>query len=141
MTYNEGIANPIPSVPHPYNTPNTNGVSCWGGKKVTEFETGAIRDTSEGKEDYVETISWLAMQAYARYMTKKASVYGPGNWRKGIPEESYERSMMRHAQKYLANKYDGASLEPTEDHLCALMFNVIGLIHEREQRINKARND
>lgn len=100
---------------------------------ITKFETGAIRDTNEGKEDYIETISWLAMRAYAKYMTAKASVYGPGNWRKGIPDEFYERSMMRHIQKYLANKYDNANLEPNEDHLCAALFNLFGLIHSREQ--------
>lgn len=102
-------------------------------QKLTHYDTGAKRDNAEGKEDYIETTSWLAMQAYARYMTAKAKVYGSGNWRKGIPVESYEQSLMRHIQKYLANKYDGANLEPNEDHLCAALFNLQGLIHEREK--------
>ena len=33
---------------------------------VHTFKTGAIRDSQEGKEDYIETISWTAMKRYAR---------------------------------------------------------------------------
>ncbi len=99
---------------------------------MNEFETGAKRDI-EGKEDYIETISYLTLKRYAEYMTSKAKVYGRGNWRKGIPIESYEQSLMRHLQKYFANKYDNANLESQEDHLSAAMFNLQGLIHEEEK--------
>lgn len=99
----------------------------------TVFSTGAVRDSGE-KEDYVETISYLALQRFAAYMTSKQATYGKGNWRKGIPIESYEKSLMRHLQKYFANKYDGASLEPQEDHLSAALFNLQGLLHEEEKR-------
>lgn len=102
-------------------------------RKVTTFATGAVRDVSSSKEDYVETISYLAIKRYAEYMTAKQSTYGRGNWRKGIPVESYEKSLMRHLQKYFANKYDNAGLEPNEDHLAAAMFNLQGLLHEEEK--------
>lgn len=100
---------------------------------LTKFETGAVRDISTGKEDYIESISWLALRAFAKYMTSKASVYGSGNWIKGIPVESYERSLIRHFQKYIANKYYNAGLEPDEDHLSGMLFNLQGLLHEREK--------
>jgi hypothetical protein len=111
------------------------------GKKidpsVREFESGAVRDTGN-KEDYVETISYLALKRYAEYMTQQAKKYGRGNWRKGIPIESYEESLMRHIQKYFANKYDDAQLEPEVDHLSACLFNLFGIIHELEkEKINK----
>jgi hypothetical protein len=99
---------------------------------MREFETGAKRD-SDDKEDYVETISYLALKRFAEYMTKMASKYGRGNWRKGIPIESYEQSLMRHLQKYLANKYDNAGLEVDVDHLSAALFNLQGLLHEEEK--------
>lgn len=99
----------------------------------TYFETGAVRDNSANKEEYVETISWLALRAYAKYMTRKAAVYGRGNWRKGIPVESYENALIRHLQKYLANKYDNAGFETDEDHLSAMVFNIFGIIHDREK--------
>lgn len=108
--------------------------------KFTEFETGARRDIGDHKEDYIESISWLTLRRYAKYMSSKAKVYGKGNWIKGIPEGSYEASVLRHLQKYLAlQKYDltneqaeKAGLEPNEDHLAAAMFNIQGLIHEQE---------
>ena len=101
-------------------------------KDIPEFETGAKRD-SEGKEDYVETQSFLAMQRYAVYMTSQAKKYGRGNWRKGIPISSYEESFMRHMHKYFANKYDNANLEPEVDHLAAMRFNLDGIMHEEEK--------
>lgn len=101
--------------------------------ELREFSTGALRDIDDGKEDYIESISWLTMRRFAFYMKSFEKKYGRGNWKKGIPIEDYERSLMRHLQKYLANKYDNAGLEPDVDHLGAAMFNLSGLIHEEEK--------
>lgn len=101
---------------------------------VTQFSSGAIRDDQTGKPDFVETISWTALNAYAKYMTSKKAKYGAGNFKKGIDDWSYEQSAIRHLDKYLRNKYENGQDEINEDHLCALVFNVIGLIHNREQR-------
>jgi len=103
--------------------------------KITKFKTGAIRDIQIGKEDYIETISWTAMKRFAQYMTGKKSKYGQGNFKKGIPIESYEQSLVRHLQKYLANKYENGNIEKEEDHLSAMLFNVFGIIHEEERKI------
>lgn len=109
----------------------------------TKFKTGAVRDNQEGKEDYIESISWIALQRYAKYMSKMASKYGRGNWRKGIPIESYEQSLLRHIQKYIANKYDDAGLEPEIDHLGAALFNLTGIMHEEwraSRKVTKTAN-
>lgn len=97
---------------------------------IREFSTGAIRDNDDTKEDYIETISWSAFKRYAQYMTGKKSKYGQGNFKKGIPIESYEQSLVRHIQKYMANKYEGGDVEKDEDHLSAILFNVFGIMHE-----------
>lgn len=102
-------------------------------KKITNFDTGAIRDSLEGKEMYTETISWTALRRYAQYMTGKREKYGGGNFKKGIPAESYENSLMRHVVKYLTNKLEGGDLEKGEDHLAAIVFNTFGLMHEEER--------
>jgi len=102
--------------------------------KVTKFKTGAIRDSLDGKEDYLETISWTAMKRFAQYMTSKKAKYGVGNFKKGIPIESYEQSLVRHLQKYLANKYEKGNVEVGEDHLAAMRFNIDGIMHEEEQQ-------
>jgi hypothetical protein len=100
--------------------------------KIRKFTSGAIRDNDDTKEDYIETISWKAMKRYAQYMTGKKKKYGAGNFKKGIPQESYEQSLVRHLQKYLANKYEGGDVEKEEDHLSAMLFNVFGIINEQE---------
>jgi hypothetical protein len=101
--------------------------------EVTHFPTGAIRDSQEGKEQYVETISWTAFKRYAQYMTGKREKYGSGNFKKGIPIESYENSLVRHIQKYMATKHEGSGLEKDEDHLAAIVFNAFGIMHEEEK--------
>jgi hypothetical protein len=108
---------------------------------IQEFESGAIRDSQEGKEDYIETIPWLTLKRWAEYMTSKKSKYGQGNFKKGIPISSYEASMMRHITKYFINKYEGGSLENNEDHLAAIMFNCGGIIFEEEKSKLNIKNE
>lgn len=98
-----------------------------------QFSSGAIRDNESNKPDFTETISWTAFNAYAKYMTSKASKYGQGNFKKGIPDESYLRSAIRHLDKYMRNTFENGNDEPDEDHLSAIVFNIFGLIHNREQ--------
>lgn len=99
-------------------------------KGMKHFLSGAVRDSDDTKEDYVETISWTAFKRYAQYMTSKKKKYGAGNFKKGIPIESYEQSLVRHIQKYFANKYENGQTEKEEDNLSAILFNVFGIIHE-----------
>lgn len=102
--------------------------------KITKFKTGAIRDTQEGKIDFVETISFTAHHRYAKYMTEKKKKYGAGNFKKGIPIESYERSLLRHIDKYFRNKYENGSDELNEDHVSAMRFNIDGIMHEENNK-------
>lgn len=107
--------------------------------KVRSFTSGAIRDSEESKEDYTETISWTAFKRYAQYMTSKKKQYGGGNFKKGIPIDSYERSLIRHLQKYMENKYEEGVVETDTDHLSAIVFNVFGIMHEQERERKKAK--
>lgn len=106
---------------------------------MEKFDSGAVRDSQESKEDYIESISWLTLRRYAFHMKQNENKYGRGNWKKGIPQKSYETSLLRHIQKYLVNKYDNANLEPNEDHLSAALFNLQGLIHEQEKEKQKEK--
>ena len=101
-------------------------------EEISTFATGAKRIT-EGKEDYIESLSWLALKRYAEYMDESAKRYGRGNWLKGIPIDSFEKSLVRHLQKYLCKKYYGIDLEPNVDHEAAMLFNIQGLMHEQEK--------
>ncbi len=98
--------------------------------KNRKFSTGAVRDTDDGKENFVECLSMRALRRYALYMKTVEKKYPPGNWRKGIPILEYEKSLMRHLHKYFMNRYEGGTLEPEIDHLAAAFFNLQGLMHE-----------
>ena len=102
--------------------------------KITRFKTGAIRDTQEGKVDFVETVSFTAHERFARYMTGKKKKYGAGNFKKGIPIESHEMSLLRHTNTYFQNKYEHGNFEPNEDHLAAIRFAIDGIMHEEEMK-------
>lgn len=105
-------------------------------EEIRKFESGAVRDSEAKKEDYIETISWTAFKRYAEFMTGKKNRYGSGNFKKGIPIDAYERSLIRHITKYLINKFENGSLEKEEDHLCSMLFNIFGIIHEEERLKN-----
>jgi hypothetical protein len=99
----------------------------------TTFPSGAVRDAQTNKPDFIETISFTANHRYAVYMTGKKKKYGAGNFKKGIPIESYEKSLLRHIDKYFRNKYEGGRDELDQDHLAAIRFNVDGIMHEEER--------
>ena len=100
---------------------------------MRKFKSGALRDDDTTKPDFIETVSWTAFRKFGEYMTGKKSRYGQGNFKKGIPVESYEQSLVRHLQKYLENKYEDGKQEVDEDHLSAMVFNIFGIIHENER--------
>ncbi len=100
------------------------------------FKTGAVRDSEDGKPDFVETVSFTAHHRFVKYMTEKKKKYGEGNFKKGIPIESYEKSLLRHIDKYFRNKYENGNDEPNEDHLSAMRFNIDGIMLEESKQKN-----
>jgi len=106
---------------------------------MREFNSGALRDDDTTKPDFIETISWTAFRKFGEYMTGKKKRYGQGNFKKGIPIESYEQSLVRHLQKYLENKYEDGTCEVEEDHLSAMVFNIFGILHEQERKIKNEK--
>jgi dATP/dGTP diphosphohydrolase len=111
---------------------------------ITTFTSGAIRDSQEGKPDFIETTSPWADWRYAQYMTGKKKKYGQGNFKKGITRESYLTSLARHVVKLRAledcktfNLLVEDWMEPDEDHAAAIRFNIDGLMHQEE--VEKAK--
>jgi hypothetical protein len=96
------------------------------------FDTGATRDTDQGKIDFEGFLSPLALEAFGEYMHKHrtqsdGSLRSSDNWQKGIPVEAYMKSAWRHFFAVWRGYRQG---EIDMEDLCALMFNVQGLIHE-----------
>ena len=95
------------------------------------FNSGAKRDSNEGKENYSVNVSALALRRYAQYMTGKANLYGEGNYLKGIPSKECLESLLRHINKYLIEKQTGIVVEDS-DHLSACIFNIFCIMHNEE---------
>lgn len=101
---------------------------------MRQFETGATRDTDEGKLDYEGFLSPAVLERYAQYMHKNriqadGSLRDSDNWQKGIPKDAYMKSMFRHFMEVWMN-HRGLTETDMKESLCALMFNVMGYLHE-----------
>ena len=108
--------------------------------EMRKFDTGATRDTTEGKLDYVKALSPIVLRRYVQYLDKHR-VQSDGNmrdfdnWKKGIPLETYHSSKGRHfmATWLLAEGYevsDNHGPVDEEDALCGELFNTMGRLHE-----------
>jgi hypothetical protein len=96
------------------------------------FETGANRDTDEGKLDFEGFLSPLVLERYAQYMHKNrklkdGSLRDSDNWQKGIPIPVYMKSAWRHFFAVWKSYRIG---NISSEDLCALMFNIMGMLHE-----------
>lgn len=94
--------------------------------KREKFETGAVRDTREGKGRY-DLIPAKALMRLAKIYEEGAEKYDDRNWEKGIPVSRCIDSAIRHLIKYLDGWQD-------EDHLAAVLFNIMAVMHFEETR-------
>ena len=81
----------------------------------SEFETGAVRDASEGK-GLPSNIPPDFIRSVARRFEDGAIKYSAHNWMKGIPLSRYIDSTMRH----LLHLMEG---DTSEDHVGAIGWN------------------
>lgn len=119
---------PLPGHDHP------------GQPLVRSFDTGATRSSDAGRYDPEGFLSPLAIERYCIYMQKNqvqpdGSIRSSDNWQKGIPQDAYMKGLLRHVL-HLWCRHRGhpvadpkAAADKVED-LCALLFNVQGMLHE-----------
>jgi len=102
---------------------------------VREFDTGATRDTTQGKLEMNGFTHPMVMKQFAKYMNMNrfqsdGTLRASDNWQKGIPKEVYIPSLRRHHDD-VWQEYCGF---PTESGiiaaLCGVMFNSMGLLLE-----------
>jgi len=101
---------------------------------MREFETGATRDLDDEKLDFEGFLSPLVLSRYAEYMHKHrvqadGTLRASDNWQKGIPRDVYMKSMWRHFMD-VWGAHRGHEVIPVDESLCALLFNVMGYLHE-----------
>lgn len=114
---------------------------------MRKFETGATRDTDDGKFDFEGFLSPLVLERFGAYMHKHrkqadGSLRDSDNWQKGIPLIAYMKSGFRHFFDWWrchrglkpssppGKVHDFTPGEELEETLCALLFNVQGYLHE-----------
>lgn len=105
------------------------------------FSTGATRDTGTDKLEPQGFLSPEVLHRFSQYMHKHrkqsdGSLRASDNWKKGMPQEEYVKSLLRHVMDLWAvlggegkPLYDAKESDP-EDIACAIMFNVQGWLHE-----------
>ncbi len=90
------------------------------GDSKTTFNTGAQRDTAEGK-GRPSLISPALIHRLGVLLEKGAEHYGADNWAKGMPYRRTADSMIRHIFQWLAGDHE-------EDHLAAVCFGAMCLM-------------
>lgn len=107
---------------------------------VRAFETGATRSGDAGRYDPEGFLSPIAIERYCVYMQKNqlqpdGSIRTSDNWQKGLPKETYVKGLWRH-MLHLWTRFRGYPVQDPkaatdiEEDLCALLFNVQGMLHE-----------
>ncbi len=100
------------------------------------FSTGATRSDNEDRLDYEGFFSPLVFERFGQYMhehRKQADgkLRDSDNWQKGIPINVYMKSMWRHfVEVWKLRRQGWLRSPPLENALCALLFNVMGMLHE-----------
>jgi hypothetical protein len=109
--------------------------------QIRKFETGATRDTEEGKYDYEGFLSPLVLEEYGKYMHQHRKQSDGGlrdsdNWQKGIPRTAYIKSLWRHLfqlwklQRGIETRDEKGNLVTIPEACSAILFNVQGYLFE-----------
>ena len=85
-------------------------------KDMTNFETGAVRDT--GGKGRMDLLPMCALIRISKHMEDALTHYPERNWEHGLPMHSMLDSAFRHLAKYMDGQTD-------EDHLCAAATNLL----------------
>ncbi len=101
---------------------------------MREFETGATRDVDDDKLDYEGFLSPLVLERYAEYLhhhrrQADGNLRSSDNWQRGIPKTVYMKSMFRHFME-VWGMHRKTRRGFMQEALCALLFNVMGYLHE-----------
>lgn len=98
------------------------------GNGIARFDTGAVRNKSEGKGRY-DLLPLAAIRRLAGVYERGSKLYSARNWEKGMPMSRCMDSAVRHTFQYLEGYRD-------EDHLAQAVFNLMAVI-EYDERIKR----
>lgn len=93
--------------------------------------SGVVRDTDEGKVNYLLVRDGPMLRRWAELLTKGVKERGKRNWMNGRTSEDLDRfkeSAARHFEQWLNGELD-------EDHAAAVIFNINGAEYAKEQML------
>ena len=100
---------------------------------MRQFESGATRDSNEGKLAYIHFMSPHVLTEYCSYLERHRETpngkRGADNWKAGIPIPVYMESMHRHVHEAWTQFEEGRDIEL--DTISAIIFNAMGMMYER----------
>lgn len=114
-------------------------------KKIRKFDTGAVRDTAEGKNDYEGYLSPLVIEAFGDYMTKHrvqpdGALRDSDNWQKEFGPNHYKvciSSAWRHFLDLWKEHRGFKSRDGIDEAICGLLFNIMAYYHKYLKDKNK----
>lgn len=125
--------NTVPNSVIPYNISIDKSVNIPENIKIRNFDSGATRDTDNGKFDIEGFLNPLVLKRYFEYMHKHrklstGELRDGDNWQKLFGEHHKDvciKSLLRHSfDLWLHHRgYDEETTESLEDSICAILFN------------------
>lgn len=114
--------------------PYVDGYAVKDSGQRAAFDSGMVRDTTDGKAQYHRVFDGPLADRYAEHLTKGAAKYpdcpdGSPNWMQadGIAElQRFKQSAARHFRQWLRGDRD-------EDHFAAVVFNLNGFEFVRDK--------
>jgi hypothetical protein len=102
---------------------------------MRSFDTGATRDTAEGKLDMEGFTHPMVMKQFAKYMNMNrlqsdGQFRDSDNWQKGIPKDAYMKSLRRHHDELWLAHRGFPTTSGMIAALCGIIFNANGYMHE-----------
>jgi hypothetical protein len=102
------------------------------------FETGATRNSVEGKLSYMRALSPEVLRYYVGYLARHRKQADGGtrefdNWKHGIPQDAYCDGLLRHTHDAWLTFFDYTPSDMSydlKDLLCAIIFNAQGWLFE-----------
>lgn len=95
----------------------------------TQFESGMVRDVTEGKVDFSLILDGPMFDRWAAHLTKGAQKYSKRNWMLASGDGEYNRfkeSALRHFLQWYRGETD-------EDHAAAVFFNINGAEYVKDK--------
>jgi hypothetical protein len=110
-------------------------------KVMRSFDTGATRDTADGKLDMEGFTHPMVEKQFAKYMNMNrlqsdGNLRASDNWQKGIPIDAYMKSLRRHHDDVWLEHRGFDTEAGLVAALCGIIFNAKGYLLEHLKRMD-----